>query len=73
MSEEGYKNIIKTYEIETNQLYQDISNLEDRIEEAIKFMKEFNEIVLPYGDDIKTLILKNEYKKIISILERGKE
>lgn len=41
ISEEGYKNIIRTYEIETNQLYQDIANLEqenqqlkDRINKA---------------------------------------
>lgn len=32
MSEEGYKNIIKTYEIETNELYEEIAKLKDILE-----------------------------------------
>ena len=40
MSEEGYKNIIKTYELETNDLYQENSQLKERIEKAIEYIEE---------------------------------
>lgn len=42
-------------------------NLQQRIDKAIEYMKNYNEFVVPEAD-IKSLILKEEYKKIIAIL-----
>ena len=39
MSEEGYKNIIKTYEIETEQLYKEISELQNNWKELKEWLE----------------------------------
>lgn len=44
-----------------------ISYLHKNIDKAIEYMEEYNEYVVPDAN-IKSLILKEEYKKIIEIL-----
>lgn len=50
----------------------ELNKLKDRINKAIEFMKEYNEVIVP-ETNIKSLILKEEYKKIIDLLKGDKE
>lgn len=52
MSEEGYKNIIKTYELETEQLYKDIAVLEHNWNELKKWLQEEIYKIEPKGTAI---------------------
>lgn len=55
-------------ETENKKLWERHNEEHEQICKAIKYMEEYNEFVVPDAD-IKSLILKEEYKKIIDILK----
>ena len=67
MSEEGYKNIIKTYEIETNELYEEIAKLKSTLEEIREVVKELE---LHYQQS-PTMIPSLKLGKLLQIIDKG--
>jgi hypothetical protein len=63
---------IEYLQVRNMKLIEENQQLKDRINKAVKFMKEYNELVVPEAN-IKSLILKEEYKKIIDLLKGDKE
>lgn len=63
MSEEGYKNIIKSYQIETNDLYKENLQLKERIEKSIEYIE----------NDLQSFLYSIEYKKLLELLKGDKQ
>lgn len=60
---------IRTYYRPENELNKHkYEILQERINKAIEYMNNYNELVIPAAN-IKSLVLKEEYKKIISMLQ----
>lgn len=68
MTEQGYKNIIKTYEAETNELYLDLSISESRVQELSKRIIDAIEYVYQDGN-YKEGLTERECEYLLKILE----